>query len=127
MKHLKHFLLAFVLMGFVSVTHAQTKETTTTKKSTKAKKLKDSHSHATKYQCPMKCEGDKTYSKAGKCPVCNMNLKEVKATTVAYQCPMGCEGDKTYEKEGKCPVCNMKLKKVEAKKAAKGHEGHSHG
>lgn len=31
------------------------------------------------YQCPMKCEGDKTYTdKDHKCPVCNMNLKEVK-------------------------------------------------
>jgi Cu2+-exporting ATPase len=26
------------------------------------------------YKCPMNCEGDKTYTKAGKCPVCNMNL-----------------------------------------------------
>jgi len=25
----------------------------------------------------MKCEGDKMYAKAGKCPVCNMNLKAV--------------------------------------------------
>lgn len=31
-----------------------------------------------KYQCPMKCEGDKTYDKAGSCPVCKMDLKEVK-------------------------------------------------
>jgi len=31
------------------------------------------------YQCPMKCEGDKTYNKAGKCPKCNMNLTKVKA------------------------------------------------
>lgn len=30
------------------------------------------------YACPMKCEGDKTYAKAGKCPVCGMNLKEKK-------------------------------------------------
>ncbi len=29
------------------------------------------------YQCPMKCEGDKTYTEAGNCPVCKMNLKEV--------------------------------------------------
>lgn len=29
------------------------------------------------YQCPMKCEGDKTYSAPGKCPKCNMALKEV--------------------------------------------------
>jgi hypothetical protein len=26
------------------------------------------------YQCPMKCEGDKTYTDAGICPVCKMEL-----------------------------------------------------
>jgi hypothetical protein len=32
----------------------------------------------TEYQCPMKCEGDKTYTdKDTKCPVCGMGLKEV--------------------------------------------------
>jgi Cu2+-exporting ATPase len=30
------------------------------------------------YSCPMKCEGDKTYTKAGKCPKCGMDLKEKK-------------------------------------------------
>lgn len=29
------------------------------------------------YQCPMKCEGNKTYDKAGKCPKCNMSLVKV--------------------------------------------------
>lgn len=29
------------------------------------------------YQCPMKCEGDKTYSKPGECPVCHMHLKKL--------------------------------------------------
>jgi len=33
--------------------------------------------HAAAYQCPMKCEGDKTYAEAGKCPVCKMDLKPV--------------------------------------------------
>lgn len=70
------------------------------------------------YQCPMKCEGVKTYDKAGKCPKCGMNLKaKSKAVTVAmYQCPMKCEGDKTYDKAGKCPKCNMNLTKLDAKK-----------
>lgn len=27
------------------------------------------------YVCPMKCEGEKTYDEAGKCPVCGMDLK----------------------------------------------------
>jgi transcription initiation factor IIE alpha subunit len=40
--------------------------------------LKEVKKEATVYQCPMKCEGDKTYGKEGKCPVCNMNLKAVK-------------------------------------------------
>jgi Cu2+-exporting ATPase len=29
------------------------------------------------YACPMKCEDDKTYPKAGDCPVCGMALKKV--------------------------------------------------
>ena len=81
----------------------------------------------TVYQCPMKCEGDKTYDKAGKCPKCGMNLKaKQKAVASIYQCPMKCEGDKTYDKAGKCPVCNMNLKKVEGKKDAEEHKGHNH-
>lgn len=79
------------------------------------------------YKCPMKCEGEKTYSKAGKCPKCNMNLKAIaKPVAVVYQCPMKCEGDKTYAKEGKCPVCNMKLAKQKAKKEKDDHGGHNH-
>lgn len=31
-----------------------------------------------KYQCPMKCEGDKVYDQPGRCPVCKMNLAPVK-------------------------------------------------
>ena len=33
---------------------------------------------STVYQCPMKCEGDKTYKTPGSCSVCNMYLKQVK-------------------------------------------------
>jgi hypothetical protein len=29
---------------------------------------------AAMYYCPMKCEGDKTYDKAGECPKCEMDL-----------------------------------------------------
>lgn len=93
------------------------------------------------YQCPMKCEGDKTYDEPGSCPVCNMKLQAVDKNsqkhdhkqhshhgghyehTIAstnkekeseYYCPMRCEGDKTYERPGDCPVCGMHLKKKEA-------------
>lgn len=30
-----------------------------------------------KFACVMQCEGEKTYAKAGKCPVCHMDLQEV--------------------------------------------------
>ena len=33
------------------------------------------------YQCPMKCEDDKTYKEEGKCPKCEMPLEEIKAGT----------------------------------------------
>lgn len=33
--------------------------------------------HYTKYQCPMKCEKEKTYSKPGNCPVCGMELEGI--------------------------------------------------
>ncbi len=80
------------------------------------------------YKCPMKCGGDKTYDKAGKCPVCNMNLKAMAKPVVAavYQCPMKCEGDKTYHNAGKCPKCNMILAKVESMKDAQDHSNHNH-
>lgn len=32
---------------------------------------------STQYACPMKCEGDKTYSEKGECPKCHMDLEEV--------------------------------------------------
>ena len=34
------------------------------------------HEHEA-YQCPMKCEGDKTYEEEGTCPVCKMKLAKV--------------------------------------------------
>ena len=32
------------------------------------------------YQCPMQCEGEKTYDKPGTCPKCKMDLKEVETS-----------------------------------------------
>ncbi len=43
------------------------------------KKVENSEEVAiAQYQCPMKCEDDKTYTdKDTKCPVCGMGLKEI--------------------------------------------------
>ena len=41
-------------------------------------KSESNHPEETKYQCPMKCEGDKMYDQPGRCPVCKMYLVPVK-------------------------------------------------
>ncbi|MEE4260313.1 MAG: heavy metal-binding domain-containing protein, partial [Bacteroidales bacterium] len=91
------------------------------------------NNNSQQYNCPMQCEGDKTYDAPGNCPVCNMKLVEVDDTYAnhhehkknhkhqpsskgPYYCPMYCEGDKTYNKPGDCPVCGMHLKKEESAK-----------
>ena len=106
----------------VAIFSFSTADAQTSKKKTTTKKEKTSM----QFQCPMKCEGDKSYVKNGKYPVCGMQMKPIKATEVAYQCPMKCEGDKTYAKAGKCAVCQMDLKKLDTKKPADEHEGHKH-
>lgn len=63
-----------------------------------------------KYYCPMHCEGDKVYDKAGDCPVCGMDLikgQEITVTKTLYTCPMHPEVIK--EEFGSCPICGMDL------------------
>jgi heavy metal translocating P-type ATPase len=62
------------------------------------------------YYCPMLCEGDKKYDKAGNCPVCGMHLvKEQKLEFKAkeYTCPM--HPEVISNEQGSCPICGMDL------------------
>lgn len=63
------------------------------------------------YYCPMHCEGDKTYSKPGDCPVCGMDLKKQenhpKPSGTIYTCPMHPEIRRNQP--GDCPKCGMTL------------------
>ncbi|WP_417197053.1 heavy metal translocating P-type ATPase [Bizionia sp.] len=67
------------------------------------------------FYCPMHCEGDKTYDKAGDCPVCGMDLVEEQnlSTSNAEQwtCPMHPEVVK--DEAGDCPICGMDLVPME--------------
>ncbi|MFZ1675697.1 MAG: acetolactate decarboxylase [Saprospiraceae bacterium] len=38
-----------------------------------------------RYQCPMKCEGEKTYDHPGACPVCGMDLEKLEANDSAIE------------------------------------------
>ena len=63
-----------------------------------------------KYHCPMHCEGNKNYDKAGDCPVCGMNLEkvhELNDVKTLFTCPMHPEVIK--EQSGSCPICGMDL------------------
>lgn len=63
MKHLK--IIFSVLVMTIAFTACNSK---TSKNTSEALAV---------YQCPMQCEGEKTYSEASSCPVCNMDLKPV--------------------------------------------------
>lgn len=67
-----------------------------------------------KYYCPMYCEGDKVYDKAGDCPVCGMDLikgQEIAVTKTLYTCPM--HPDVVKDEPGSCPICGMDLVAME--------------
>ncbi len=72
------------------------------------------------FYCPMHCEGDKTYDKAGDCPVCGMDLVEEQnlsaASSEQWTCPMHPEVVK--DGPGACPICGMDLVPMEADSSA---------
>ena len=63
------------------------------------------------FYCPMHCEGDKIYDKAGDCPVCGMDLVEEQNLSASnaeqWTCPMHPEIVK--DESGACPICGMDL------------------
>lgn len=61
------------------------------------------------YYCSMHCEGEKTYTQPGNCPVCGMDLVEQPSLQPAGQhtCPMHPEIIK--DEPGNCPICGMDL------------------
>ena len=63
------------------------------------------------FYCPMHCEGDKTYSGPGDCPICGMDLVEEASATShkghEYTCPM--HPEVLRDEAGACPICGMDL------------------
>lgn len=75
------FILA---LGTLSACTDNAKNTTKATETPPVEQVAD----AKQYACPMHCEGEKTYAEAGKCPVCEMDLKEVAlAETDSTQVP----------------------------------------
>ena len=126
-------VLSFAFMAIAGVTFTACKNTPKSSEESEATEATEKMASA-EYQCPMKCEGGKTYAEMGTCPECGMDLKALKADSTkqmameSYQCPMKCEGEKTYAEMGTCPECGMDLKIMEADSQEHDHseEGHTH-
>lgn len=64
---------AMAFATLLSLTACGSKDT---EKATETGAVQDSVQTAAVFYCPMKCEGEKTYTAAGSCPVCGMDLVE---------------------------------------------------
>ena len=106
MKAIKMLMMAALTIVSVSL-FAQD----STKQKSKAPKQK---MEQMKDSWRMKCEGEKTYDKPGKCPKCGMDLTKSKKEQMkmevmkTYTCLM--HPDVTSDKPGKCTKCGMALK-----------------
>ncbi len=75
------FALTVILLITLGMTSCGSKSSTQQSEPTTTEQMAVDTSSASKpkdivYQCPMKCEGEKTYDQPGKCPKCGMDLKE---------------------------------------------------
>lgn len=67
-----------ILFGAFALVFGAATFTSCSSEATHEKSHEGEHMEATSYYCPMKCEGEKTYEEPGSCPVCGMDLVEVK-------------------------------------------------
>lgn len=74
---MKRVLLVFVLISAGIITSCKN-ETKSEENTTEVAQIE--------YQCPMKCEGEKTYAdKDVKCPVCSMDLAVVDKSSDSHE------------------------------------------
>lgn len=67
---------AIVYLGATCLVSALLLTGCNSKQQTEVPEQVQEHIHKKSYACPMKCEGDKTYSEVGTCAVCKMDLEE---------------------------------------------------
>jgi rubrerythrin len=68
---------AFITLAAVAALSFVTSCGSSSEKEEEAEAVTEQVVEDVKYQCPMKCEGDKTYDAPGNCPVCKMELKKL--------------------------------------------------
>ena len=73
---MKKIILVFAVIFTVSFVFTSCKTDKKEEKKEQVTSDKKQGVEKVKYQCPMKCEKEKTYDKEGKCPVCEMKLRK---------------------------------------------------
>ena len=73
---MKKIILVFVVIFTVSFIFISCKSDKKQEKKEQVTSDKKQGVEKVKYQCPMKCEKEKTYDKEGKCPICEMKLRK---------------------------------------------------
>ncbi len=92
MKQVSKILMLLFVLGIVFTAcdnvknDKETKEIVSKENEQTKEDLEKDHDHGYEmamgaYQCPMKCEGEKTYAEEGSCPKCKMDLKKVEAAS----------------------------------------------
>lgn len=70
---MKHIIFSVLIAAIASVSCNNPGSSTSNQKLTVA-----SDTASVKYQCPMKCQNNTSYTTEGKCPVCEMDLEKLK-------------------------------------------------
>ena len=73
---MKKIILVFAVIFTVGLVFTSCKSDKKEEKKEQVSSDKKQADDKVKYQCPMKCEKEKTYDKEGKCPVCKMKLRK---------------------------------------------------
>ena len=73
---MKKIILVFAILFTISFSFTSCKVENKKVKKEQVSSDKKQDVEKVKYQCPMKCEKEKTYDKEGKCPICEMKLRK---------------------------------------------------
>ena len=81
-KKVFNFLLFAIFFGLFSCSESKKEEQKIEEPAvTEVQTTEKEEIAMAEYQCPMKCEQEKSYAENGNCPVCKMELKELAAAS----------------------------------------------
>ena len=97
-------LFSITIMVSCGESKKETKEVAEEEVIQESEESKEQHEAHGEYQCPMDCEDGKTYTEAGSCPVCKMDLK-AQNKAEAMSCKKGEDGKCSCKENCKCKDC----------------------